>query len=65
VAPEGGDVLPVKAHDVKLLCLYLCKEDAKQFFLFTVCVKQKEQVSRKKQLKSIQDTSRRFNLLKK
>lgn len=31
VAPEGGDVLPLKVHDVNPICLYLCKEDAKQF----------------------------------
>lgn len=51
MAPEGEEVLPLKACDVNPICVYLCKEDAKQFFLFSVCVKQKELVSREKKVK--------------
>lgn len=51
MAPEGEEVLPLKVCDVNPICVYLCKEDAKQFFLFSVCVKQKELVSREKKVK--------------
>lgn len=52
--------MPLRALDVKHICVCLCK-DAKQFFL--LCTEQRDLVSRKKEVRSIPDKYRRFKLL--
>lgn len=41
MAPEGGDVLPLKVHDIKLVYICVKKSEA----VFPLCVEQKELVS--------------------